>query len=126
MEIFIADKSPLFRDLLLTELCSLPEINVTGHSLDTEDTLESIHRLQPDTVILDVQMLNGRGIEVLREIKKTNPEVKVIIFTNNVNIHYMETYFNEGADFCLDKSAGFEEILHVLKTLRHASSKGHD
>ena len=76
MKVFIADDSEVVCERLTTMLSELPGIEIIGQSI------ESIRRLHPDVVILDIRMPGGSGIDVLEDIKKTNTAPVVIVLTN--------------------------------------------
>ena len=72
--------------------------------------MESISRLQPDAVILDIRMPGGSGIDVLKKIKKNYPSTLVIMFTNYPTAQYRKRCLDLGTDFFFDKSTEFDKI----------------
>ena len=60
-------------------------------------------------------MPNGSGIDVLKHIKKDNPDLIAIMLTNYPYPQYRKRSIERGADFFFDKSTEFEMVLEVLK-----------
>ena len=122
MRIFIADDSELLRVRLVDMLSEIEGIEIIGQAQDSLDAIESIERLNPHVVILDVRMPQGNGIKVLEEIKKNLQSPKVIIFTNYPYPQYRKRYMDAGADFFFNKSTEFEELVDTVKHLVHNCS----
>ena len=122
MRIFIADDSELLRVRLVDMLSEIEGIEIIGQAQDSLDAIESIERLNPHVVILDVRLPQGNGIKVLETIKKNLQSPKVIIFTNYPYPQYRKRYMDAGADFFFDKSTEFEELVDTVKYLVHDCS----
>jgi DNA-binding NarL/FixJ family response regulator len=117
MKVFIADDSPLVRERLINLLSDLREIEIVGEAENTLEAIDAIRRLQPEAVILDIQMAGGSGIDVLRHIKRDEPAPTVIMLTNYSDSQYRKRCTEARADFFLDKSTEFEKVMDVLRGL---------
>ena len=115
MKVFIADDSEVVCERLTTVLSELPGIEIIGQAKNVGESIESIRRLHPDVVILDIRMPGGSGIDVLEDIKKTNTAPVVIVLTNYPYPQYRKKCMALGAEYFFDKSADFEKIAQVLK-----------
>jgi two-component system response regulator DevR len=115
VRVFLVDDSILIRQRLARMLSSVEGVQVVGEALEAREASTSIMQLQPDVVILDIQLLNGTGMEVLQDIKKMEPAPSVIIVTNFPE--FRSRYLNAGADFFFDKSTEFHQIPLVVGTL---------
>ncbi len=122
MRIFIADDSEMLRVRLVKMLSEIEGIEIIGQAQDSLDAIESIEKLNPHVVILDIRMPQGNGIKVLEEIKKNLQSPKVIIFTNYIYPQYRKKYMNAGADFFFNKSTEFEKLVDTVKYLVHNCS----
>ena len=58
------------------------------------------------------------GIDVLKSIKKTDPETIILILTNFPYPQYRDTCMKAGADYFFDKSNEFEKVVDVLQSSR--------
>ncbi len=121
IKVFITDDSLIVRERLTTMLVELAGVEVVGQAEDVATAISAIGRLRPDVVILDIRMPGGSGIDVLRQIKQTRPELMVIILTNYPYPGYRQRCLQAGADFFLDKSAEFDQIPALMERLKQSS-----
>ena len=117
MRVFIADDSDVLRAQIKEILADIEGIEVVGQARDAPETLESIRKLKPDVVILDIRMPSGNGITVLEPIRKEKIPAKVIIFTNYPHLAYRKKYLDAGADFFFYKAIEFEKLIATLERL---------
>jgi DNA-binding NarL/FixJ family response regulator len=117
MKVFIADDSQSIRSRLVEMLCELEEIEVIGEAQDVPEAIDSIRRLKPDVVILDIRMPGGSGLDVMKCINEARLQTAVIVLTNYPFPQYRKKFENNGAKFFFDKAAEFEKIIDVLKQL---------
>jgi DNA-binding NarL/FixJ family response regulator len=119
MRVLIADDSAVVVERLVTLLSELPEVDIVGEAQTSGDATERIQQLQPDVVILDIQLPGGSGIGVLETVKKNQPAPIVIMFTNFPYPQYREKCLRAGADFFFDKSTEFDQLIGVFRSLLH-------
>jgi DNA-binding NarL/FixJ family response regulator len=124
VRVFIADDSKAILDRLRALVSEFDEVEVVGEAAAGAEALESIMRVQPDVVILDIQMPLGNRISVLEAIRKANPDVLVIMLTNYPFPQYEKRCRTAGADFFLDKSGQFHEITSILNAMLHGEKYG--
>ena len=117
MKVFIAEDSPKVVERLRDLLEQAGELEVIGHAADAREAAKCVQSLRPDVVILDLRMTNGNGIDVLKTIKSTRPETKVIIFSNLSGTQYRKRLLDTGADAFLDKSSDFNQIPGIVLKL---------
>ncbi|MGH7455074.1 MAG: response regulator, partial [bacterium] len=77
--------------------------------------IAAYHQLQPEVAILDIQMPDGSGIDVLAHIKKESPQTTVIMLTNYPLPPFRKCCLEAGADYFFDKSTELEKVIEVLK-----------
>lgn len=117
MKIFFVDGSPFGNGRLVNLLSDLKGIEIIGYAMDGITAEDSINRLQPDVVILDIELPGRSGIDLLRHIKQTSPSLTVIILTNASHPQYRKRCMEVGANFFFDKSTEFRKVPEVLKQL---------
>ncbi len=122
MKVFIVDDSALVRERIMAMISEHPGIEIIGQAENAQEGINSIRKLKPDAVILDIRMPGGNGIEVLKNIKKNNSAPAVIILTNYHYPQYRKKCIEAGADFFFDKSTEFHKIIEVLKKLIQESN----
>jgi DNA-binding NarL/FixJ family response regulator len=122
MKVFIVDDSTLIRERLKTMISEHPQIEISGEAQSARQAIDSIRKIKPDVVILDIRMSEGNGIEVLKNIKKNKWVPKIIILTNYPYPQYRKKCMEAGANFFFDKSTEFQRITEVLKNLIEESN----
>jgi two-component system response regulator DevR len=117
MKVLITDDSAIVRKRLIAMLSKIIKAENISYTEDAPGAINSIHKLNPDAVILDVRMPGGNGIDVLLEIKKNNQTPLVVVLTDYPYRHYRTKYIEAGADFFFDKSTEFDQVMAVLERL---------
>jgi DNA-binding NarL/FixJ family response regulator len=79
--VLIADDNKHVRRAICTLLTRWPDVEVCAETDDGRKTVDTALALRPDLLILDVRMPELNGIEVASILKKSLPEVKMILFT---------------------------------------------
>lgn len=120
-KVFVADDSPIVRERLISLLRELPNVEIVGQTGAAVEAIDSIRRLKPTAVVLDISMPGGGGISVLETIKKEAHAPMVIMLTNFSNEPYRRRCLQLGADYFFDKSNEFEKVIQVLGRARRAS-----
>jgi DNA-binding NarL/FixJ family response regulator len=123
MRLFIADDSEILRVRLVDMLSEIEGIEIIGQAQESLDAIESIQKLNPQVVILDIRMPRINSIKVLKAIKKDDQSPTVIIFTNYPYPQYRKRCMDLGADFFFDKSTEFEKLFDTVKYLTHDCSQ---
>ena len=79
--VLIVDDQALVRTVLAITLGRHPEIQVLGHCTDGTEVVEAARRLQPDVVLMDLHMPGTGGLQATRDLLRTQPAARVIIFS---------------------------------------------
>jgi DNA-binding NarL/FixJ family response regulator len=122
MTVLIADDSQVVAERLITMLSELREIEIAGHAGTVPEALHSVRSLRPDVVILDLQMPGGHGMDVLKTIKREQPDLVVIVLTNHTHPQYGKKCLENGAHVLFDKSTEFQKVAVVLRELARGAS----
>ena len=117
MKIFIADDSSGIRERLGNMISEIAGAEVIGCAKNGLEAIDGITHLNPDVVILDIQLPIRNGIEVLHSIRHRQITSKVIILTNYPFPQYRQRCIEEGADYFFDKSTEFEKVQTLLEQL---------
>jgi DNA-binding NarL/FixJ family response regulator len=117
MKVFIADDSNSVIERLTDLLEEIPGAQLVGCAGNVSEAVRGVAKTNPDALILDLQMPGGSGLDVLRAVRAEHPYLQVVICTNHPHEKYREQCLNAGANFFLDKSSEFEQILSLLRQL---------
>ena len=114
MNVFIVEDSEAMRESLRTMLSEFHDVNIVGYAADESGAIEQINSLLPDVVILDLNLLSGSGIAVLKGVKKHHAGIKVMVLTNCTDEFYVDACKRANADFFFDKSFQFMRVREVF------------
>jgi DNA-binding NarL/FixJ family response regulator len=117
MNILIADQDPLFRQRLKRRLEKITGVAVIGETAEAEATTVMIVNRKPDIIILDIDLKNGSGIEVLRHIKHLIFHPTVIIVTNQPCQELRSACAVAGEDFFFDKAIEDRKVVTTVRLL---------
>ena len=117
IKVAIADDHVLFRAGVKSALSVHKDIKMIAEADNGMQLLTVLKHIQPDVILLDIQMPIMDGINTLPEIKKMYPEIKVIMLTMH-NDHSMISKLMElGANSYLTKNSDSEIIYQAIKTV---------
>lgn len=117
IKVIIADDHALFRTGVKTALSMKKDIKMIGEADNGMQLLNLLKHLQPDVLLLDIQMPIMDGITTLPEIKKLYPDIRVVMLTMH-NDHSMISKLMElGANAYLTKNSDSDVIYEAVKTV---------
>jgi len=116
IKVAIADDHALFRAGVKTSLAGHRDVELIAEADNGMQLLNLLKHIEPDVILLDIQMPIMDGIQTLPEIRKLRPEAKVIILSMH-NDHSMISKLMEiGANSYLTKNSDSETIYQAIKT----------
>ncbi len=116
IKVIIADDHALFRAGVKTALSIKKDVELIAEADNGMQLLNLLKHMEPDVILLDIQMPIMDGITTLPEIRKLYPHVKVIILSMH-NDHSMISKLMEiGANSYLTKNTDSENIYNAIKT----------
>ena len=81
LTVLIVDDHPVFRKGLRAILATMPETELVGEATTGEEAVNLAEKLQPDIVLMDLQMPGGGGLSAIREIVQTSPHIGILVVT---------------------------------------------
>ena len=117
MRVLIADDSNFMLERLQQMLDSLEQVEVVGTFHNGTDALNAIQKLKPDLAILDNKMPRLKGVDVIREVRKNDHHIKLMLLTFYSDSYYKQQAMSAGADYFFSKSEDFEKIPEVIAEL---------
>ena len=116
IKVAIADDHALFRAGVKTALSAKKDVELIAEADNGMQLLNLLRHIEPDIILLDIQMPIMDGIQTLPQIRKLRPEAKVIILSMH-NDHSMISKLMEiGANSYLTKNSDSETIYQAIKT----------
>lgn len=122
MNLFIVEDSIHIQSRLRAFVEELPDVQVVGVASEVNNAYRAIIDVNPDVMILDLQLGDGNGLTLLKNIKQNKPDIKVVVLTNHSTDANRLQALRAGADNFLDKSTDFEQIPCILNVWQSSSS----
>lgn len=114
IRVMIADDHALMREGIRQLLEFDGSIEVVEEASDGEDCLNKIEAAEPDVLLLDINMPNKNGIDVLQTIRDKNLDIKVLILTVHNEVEYLLKAVDIGVDGYLLKDTDFYELKKAI------------
>jgi two-component system, NarL family, response regulator LiaR len=125
IRVLVVDDHKLVRQGLRFLLEQEPGFEVVGECSDGGQVGESVRRLRPDVVLLDLIMPGVDGITALRELKLSRPGTRVVILTSHRGDDRVLDAVAAGADCYLLKTAGVEDVISTVRAAAAGQSVLH-
>jgi DNA-binding NarL/FixJ family response regulator len=117
LRVLIADDHPVFRRGLGSAIDGTGGLEVVGEAETGTDAIEQVLALQPDVVVMDLQMPERNGIEATREIVTQSPHVAVLVLTMFEDDDSVFAAMRAGARGYLLKGADHEEVVRAIRAV---------
>ncbi len=117
LRVLICDDHPVFRNGLRMLLAAQDGIDVVGDASTGREAVTRADELQPDVIVMDLQMPELNGIEATREIVATSPHVKVLVLTMFEDDDSVFAAMRAGARGYLLKGADQDEIVRAIEAV---------
>ncbi|WP_287460001.1 response regulator transcription factor [Accumulibacter sp.] len=124
LSILIVDDSAVVRRMLREMLANVEGADVVGEFASPGPAIASIRSSPPDVVVLDIQLVNGSGLEILRAVGSSHPETKVLVFTNHAEDVYRRRCLEAGAHAFYDKKSDLQALRQCLCCLAPSGRAG--
>jgi len=117
LRVLIADDHPLFRKGMRALLIAAQDIEVVGEATTGQEVIELAATLQPDVILMDLQMPGINGIEATRQILHTSPHIRILVITLFEDDASVFSALRAGARGYVLKDAKEEEILRAIRSV---------
>lgn len=122
IKIIIADDHQIVVDGLKSILNQLTEYKVITTASNGRELLKSLEIVEPDIILLDIDMPVLNGIETLKEIKKYYPKIKTIILTMHEEKSLVKKMTDLGANGFLFKNSDMDELIIAMESVMKGKS----
>ncbi|HEX9115846.1 MAG TPA: response regulator transcription factor [Anaerolineae bacterium] len=114
LTVLIADDHPVFRKGLRALLASLPGVELAGEATTGAEAVRLAEHLQPDVVLMDLQMPGGGGLAAIRQIVQTSPHIRILVITMFEDDDSVFAALRAGARGYVLKDMADEEITRAI------------
>lgn len=123
LRVLLIEDSEVLRGMLLEYLTAFPFVEHVDWA-DTESMAVRLATTSPyDVMIVDLQLRQGNGINVLREIQRAGLSGIRIVYTNHAQVSmYRRQCTDAGADYFFDKSLELEQVFRVIEDYATSAS----
>lgn len=112
--VLIADDHPIVREGLRGVLTLVPDLTIVGEAADGAQAVERALALQPDILLLDLAMPRKNGIQVIEEVKRRNPAIRILVLTSFANNDQILAALKLGAEGYLLKESTPDTLIQAI------------
>jgi DNA-binding NarL/FixJ family response regulator len=117
IRLLVVDDHPIVRAGLVAMLGRREGFQVVGEAADGLEAITQAQSLQPNVVLMDMQMPRCNGVEAIRQIKATAPQVQVIVLTTYDDDELIWSGIQAGAKGYLLKDAPLDDLVRAIQTV---------
>jgi DNA-binding NarL/FixJ family response regulator len=115
IHLLIVDDSEQIRTSLRALLGSVPGIASIREASTSSEALASVRADPPALVILDMNLPDGLGMDIIKPLKQLSPAVVIAVFTIHAGPSYSKRCMALGADWFFDKATDADALLEVVR-----------
>jgi DNA-binding NarL/FixJ family response regulator len=122
IRILVADDHPMLREGLVAVLSTQPDFDVVGEAADGSEVVRLAKWLEPDVILLDLEMPEVDGVAALERLREAGSEARAIVFTAYDTDERILRSLRAGARGYLLKGASRSEIFDAIRTVHSGGS----
>ena len=115
--ILIVDDHPLMREGLASRIASQPDMSISGEAASVDEALAQLQTCAPELVIVDIQLGESHGLDLIKEIGARYPGVKMLVVTAYDESLYAERALRAGSHGYINKRELQDNIIQALRTV---------
>lgn len=120
--ILIADDHPLFRKGLRALLATVPQVQVVGEAASGTEAVRMVEQLQPNLMLMDLQMPGGDGLTAIRQIAAAHPHVHILVVTMFEDDDSVFAAMRAGARGYVLKDMDDDEMTRAILAVGHGEA----
>jgi DNA-binding NarL/FixJ family response regulator len=113
--IFVVDDHPLVREWLANLINQQPDLAVCGEAEDAPEALAAIGSKRPDGAIVDISLKDSSGIELVKNLKESYPDVAILVLSMHEESHYAERALRAGARGYVMKRETTSKVIEAIR-----------
>ena len=118
MKMLLVEDSTLLREILFETINSLKNLTVEGLAASQTAAIALLNETQFDILLLDIELAEGNGFEVIKHTQKLNYPFKppvILMLTNHAHPHYRKMAKELGVRYFFDKSMDFDLAMQAIE-----------
>ena len=115
--VVLCDDHEIVREAIKARMANSSIVEIVGEAGNGRDVVDVVKELEPDVLIIDVELPKRDGIEATKEVLKVRPRTKVIIFTAHAQPDLLALALRAGASGYVLKSAPSEDIARAIEVV---------
>lgn len=116
----VVDDHPMLRGGIISLVAKQPDMDVVGEASNSAEALRLVEALQPDVVIMDINLEGAIDIRTTETIRNNWPKVRVVAFSMHNEVQVIRRMLKAGATAYLTKSVAHDELIDAI----HAVMRG--
>ncbi len=112
--VYLVEDSLAIRARLAKTIEGIEGATLAGEAGAVGAAIDGIRVTQPSAVILDLQLEDGSGLDVLKAIHSASPAMHFAVLTNYATDQHRRACMDAGAEYFLDKSSEFPRIREIV------------
>ncbi|WP_447972554.1 response regulator [Nitrospira sp. Kam-Ns4a] len=121
IRVLIADDHPVVRAGLKQVLATTPDLAVAGEAASAREVLDAVHSEVYDVVVLDMNMPDRSGLDVLQDLKRLHPALPVLVLSLYTEEHFALRVLRAGAAGYLSKADAPEKLIEAIRKVHTGS-----
>ena len=122
IRILVTDDHAVLRAGLTALLNTEPDLVVVGEAADGSECLRVAQMLQPDVILLDINMPGINGLDALPLLRQVAPQSRVLVLTMHDDITYLRQVLRSGGAGYVLKQAADNELLSAIRTVHNGGT----
>lgn len=115
LRVFLVDDHEMLRLGIRTQLEGEIDLTVVGEAATEAEALAGVAAVHPDVAVVDIQLAQGSGIEVCREVRSRHPEVRCLILSAFCDVRDISSAFLAGASGYVLKQRSGKDLIEAIR-----------
>ncbi len=122
IRLLLVDDHAILREGLRALLSYYPDVEVVGEAGDGAEAIESVERLAPDVILMDIAMPGMNGLEATRRIREKHPEAHILVLTQYDDQRYVIPFLKAGVSGYVVKRALGSDLIDAVRAVARGES----
>jgi DNA-binding NarL/FixJ family response regulator len=117
LRVLLADDHEIVRAGVKMLVDAQSDMSVVGEASNGDDAIKLAADLSPDVIVMDISMPGLNGLKATKQIKQTNPEIKILTLTRHTDDGYLQQLIKAGANGYVLKQSAPAELVNAIRVV---------